>query len=74
MGIPLLKEEARKQHYGSSVITEAHVKSIIHQEMMFQQPDENYQEKIHDYKAGKEARVKEKVSQLEKVLPRELYA
>ena len=38
---------------------------------MFQQPDEDYQEKIPDYRAGKEARVKEKVSQLEKVLPPE---
>ena len=36
---------------------------------MFQQPGKNYQEKIQDYRAGKEARVKEKVSQLEKVLP-----
>ena len=36
--------------------------------MMFQQPGENYQEKIQDYRAGKEARVKEKVLQLEKVL------
>ena len=38
---------------------------------MFQQPGEDYQEKMHDYRAGKEARVKEKVSQLEKVLPPE---
>ena len=38
---------------------------------MFQQPGEDYQEKIHDYRAGKEARFKEKVSQPEKVLPQE---
>ena len=36
LGISLLKEEAREQYYGSSIITEAHVKSIIHQEMIFQ--------------------------------------
>ena len=35
--------------------------------MMFQQPGEDYQEKIHDYRAGKEARVKEKVSQFSSV-------
>ena len=57
------------KYYGSSIITEADVKPIIHQEMMFQQPGEDYQEKILDYRAGKEARVKEKASQLEKVLP-----
>ena len=55
LGILLLKEQAREQYYGSSIITEAHVKSIIHQEIMFQQPGEEYQEKIHDYRAGKEA-------------------
>ena len=58
--IPLLKEEAHEQHYGSSTITEAYVKSIIDQEMMFQQPGEDYQERTHEYRAGKEARFKEK--------------
>ena len=52
LGIPLLKEEARGQYCGSS-ITEAHVKSIVYQEMMFQQPGEDYQEKIHEYRARK---------------------
>ena len=58
LGIPLLKEEAREQYYGFSIITEAHVKSIIHQEMMFQQPGEDYQQKIHDYRAGKKPELK----------------
>ena len=58
LGIPLLKEKAREQYYGSSVITEAHVKSIIHQEMLFQQPGEDYQQKIHDYRAGKKPELK----------------
>ena len=40
---------------------------------MFQQPGEDYQEKIHDYRAGKEARFKEKILQLETV-PKKLYA
>ena len=70
LGIPSLKE-GREQYYGSLIITEAHAKSIIYQEIMFQQPAKDYQEKIHNYTAGKEARVKEKVSQLEKVLPLE---
>ena len=56
--VPLLKEEAREQYYGSSIITEAHVKSIIHQEMMFQQPGEEYQQNIHDYRAGKKPELK----------------
>ena len=30
LGIPLLKEEAREQYHRSSIITEAHVKSIIY--------------------------------------------
>ena len=30
LGIPLLKEEAREQYYGSSIITEAHVKLVIY--------------------------------------------
>ena len=38
---------------------------------MFQQPGEDYQERIHEHRAGKEARSKEKVLQLEKVLPQE---
>ena len=42
---------------------------------MFQQPGEDYHERIHpgihEYRAGKEARFKEKVLQLEKVLPQE---
>ena len=44
---------------------------LIHQEMMFQQPAEDYQEKIHHYRAGKEVRVKEKYHNWRKYPPLE---
>ena len=53
LGIPLLKEESQEQFRGSSIITESHVQSIVNQEMSLQQPSENHQEEISDYRAMK---------------------
>ena len=69
LGIPLLKEESQEQFRGSSIITESHVQSIVNQEISLQQPSENHQEKISDYRVMKRTAIKEKLLGFEKELP-----